>query len=278
MSTDLLTRDRLAGRQGGVWAYVSPSRLGKWLSCPLAFRIQYIDGIWSPTTPSLFLGKTVHASLEAFYRNRQLGITLTLAELSHRLSDSWGQMAEKEGMKFQSTAEEDALKKQAMDLVSTYLQQVPADEPRPLAVEVAMEAPLVDPETGEDLGIPLVGIVDLILDDKAGPTIIDFKTAARSAEPLEVIHEIQLTSYAFLLRHVSTGNEAGLEIRSLVKTKAPKIETHRYLPRTDAHFRRLFAVVREYLDALDRGQFNFRPSWGCGMCDFRDSHCRRWKG
>jgi hypothetical protein len=43
--------------------------------------------------------------LEAFYRNRQLGITLTLADLSHRLPESWGQMVEKEGMKFQSQAE-----------------------------------------------------------------------------------------------------------------------------------------------------------------------------
>ena len=49
-------------------------------------------------------------------------------------------------------------------LPSTYIAQVPADEPRPLAVEAALEVPLIDPITGEDLGIPLVGIVDLVLD------------------------------------------------------------------------------------------------------------------
>jgi hypothetical protein len=48
------------------------------------------------------------------------------------------------------------------------------------------------------------------------------------------------------------------------------------LPPPDA--RRLFAVVHEYLDALDRGRFNFRPGWGCSMCDFREVHCRRWSG
>ena len=32
-----------------------------------------------------------------------------------------------------------------------------------------------------------------------------------------------------------------LEIRSLIKTKVPKIEFHRYPARTDAHFGRLFA-------------------------------------
>ena len=38
MSTDLFTRDGLGSGQGGVWAYVSASRLAKWLFCPLAFK------------------------------------------------------------------------------------------------------------------------------------------------------------------------------------------------------------------------------------------------
>jgi hypothetical protein len=55
-------------------------------------------------------------------------------------------------------------------------------------------------------------------------------------------------------------------------------ESTRYSVRTGAHLRRLLAVVHEYLDALDRGRFNFRPGWGCSMCDFREVHCRRWSG
>ena len=50
--------------------------------------------------------------------------------------------------------------------------------------------------TGEDLQVPLVGIADLVIEDHEGPVIVDFKTAARSAAPLEISHEIQLTSYA----------------------------------------------------------------------------------
>ena len=130
---------------------------------------------------------------------------------------------------------------------------------------------------GEDLGLPLVGIVDLILDGRDGPVITDFKTSARSSEPLEIVHEIQLSSYAYLFRHVEQRQEAGLEIRSLIKTKVAKVEFHAYPARTDAHFRRLFAVVREYLDRLDVGRFNYRPGFGCAMCDFR-SQCARWAG
>ena len=46
---------------GDVRAYISPSRLNRWLRCPLAFKLQYVDGIRTPTTPNLFIGKQVHA-------------------------------------------------------------------------------------------------------------------------------------------------------------------------------------------------------------------------
>ena len=38
MSTDLVSRDSLAERAGGVWDYLSASRLNLWLKCPLAWR------------------------------------------------------------------------------------------------------------------------------------------------------------------------------------------------------------------------------------------------
>ena len=278
MSTDLPSRQSLRDRQGDVRSYISPSRLNLWLKCPLAWKLRYVDGIKTPTTANLFVGKMCHSGLERFYRHRQLGITLEPADVGRQIVEAWDSAVEEERMEFKSAIEERDLKYQAIDLVEKYVARVPADEPRPLAVEAVMEVPLVDPVGGEDLGIPLVGIVDLILDGREGPVITDFKTAARSSPPLEISHEIQLTSYAFLFRHVSDRQEASLEIRQLIKTKTPKIEFHRYAARTESHFRRLFAVVREYLDALDRGRFNFRPGWGCGMCDFKGGPCRAWQG
>jgi len=277
MTTQTLLRDELQTGQGGIWAYISPSRLGKWLTCPLAFRLQYIEGLRQPTTPSLFLGKVVHAGLEAYYRHRHLGVTLEPADVCRRLLELWGPTIDAESMTFESSEAERALQQQAAGLVTAYLAHAPADE-KPLAVEVATQAQLVDPVTGEGLGIPLLGVIDLIVGSPDGAVIADFKTAARSSEPLEVFHEIQLSAYSYLFRALSDQVEAGLEIRSLVKTKAPKIEFHAYPARTDAHFRRFFAVVREYLDALDSGRFNYRPGFHCGMCDFATGHCRDWQG
>jgi putative RecB family exonuclease len=278
MSSVLLDRHSLTKRQGGVREYISPSRLSCWLACPLKFKLRYLEGFRTPTTPALFLGKVVHGGLETLYRHRQLGVMLDTNGLSRRMLESWAATVDEEDMRFENTAREIALQQQAIDLVTAYARQIPIDESRPLAVEVTVDAPLVDPATGEDMGIPLLGIIDLVLNDATGPTIIDFKTSSRSSEPMEIVHEIQLSSYAWIFREMQGSSEAGLEIRSLIKTKTPKVEFHRYPARTKGHISRLFAVIREYLDALDRGRFNYRPGFGCGMCDFRNGPCKVWNG
>ena len=145
-------------------------------------------------------------------------------------------------------------------------------------LEALLEAPLVHPDTGRDLGLPLLGIVDLLLDHQEGPLIADIKTTSRRSTPVDVVHEIQLTCYAYLVRQTCDVQESGLEIRALVKTKVPQVQFHRQAPRTQVHFRRLFAVIEAYLDDLRSERFVFRPGWTCSMCEFRDTHGRRWSG
>ncbi len=215
--------------------------------------------------------------MEKFYRHQQLGITLTSQQVTDRLLADWDQAVCEEQMQFDSLQQEAEMQKQVTDLLCAYLRQLPNDEPPVRNVEVAMEAPLVDPESGENFGLPLLGVVDLIVAEEDGPLIADFKTSSRSSPPFEVTHEIQLSCYAYLFRETSGETEAGLEIRSLIKTKRPKIEHHRYGARQPRHFRRLFAVLREYLDALHSGRFNFRPGWACGMCEYRDAGCDAWQ-
>ena len=265
--------NELQERSTDVRAYISPSRLNIWLRCPLAFKLRYIDGIQSPPSKSMFVGKMVHAGLEVFYRHRQLGMTLPAGDVVQRMDACWEPLVAEDGLEFKDGAEEVKLRTQSAHLVTAYLAQLPADEPSPTTVETKLEAPLVDPFTGEDLGIPLLGVVDLVIDSEDGSLVCDFKTSARSGSPVEIMHEVQLTAYAYLFRRLSDEKEAGLEIRSLIKTKVPKIEYHRYAARTDSHFRRFFQIVRQYLDNLDRGSFIYRPGFGCTMCDFRDGPC-----
>ncbi len=207
-----------------------------------------------------------------------LGIALEPSDVAGRMVEGWDAAVADDEMTFSTEADEMAMKKQSVDLVAAYLAHVPEDELAPKAVEVTMKVRMVDPFTGEDLGIPLLGVVDLILPVDDAPVIIDFKTSGRSAPPHEIMHEVQLSCYAYLFRQSTGQKESELEIRSLVKTKKPKIEFHEYPARREDHMRRLFALIREYLDALDSGKFNYRPGWGCSMCDYRDGHCRNWAG
>ena len=273
MISTVIEGNEIQERSTDVRAYISPSRLNTWLRCPLAFKLRYIDGIRSPPSKSMFVGKMVHAGLECFYRHKQLGMTLLAGEVVQRMDACWEPLVAEDGLEFKDTAEEVKLRTQSASLVTAYLTQLPANEPTPTTVETKLEAPLVEPFTGEDLGIPLLGVVDLVIDSDDGPLVCDFKTSARSGSPVEIMHEVQLTAYAYLFRQLSGKKEAGLEIRSLIKTKVSKIEYHRYAPRTDAHFRRLFQIVRAYLDDLDRGDFVYRPGFGCTMCDFREGPC-----
>ena len=263
------------GRQAQALSgpYVSASRLNTWLRCPLSYRLRYVDGIPTPSTPSLFLGKMVHRGLEIYYSYRELGVTLFPEFVRDRMQKLWGPAVEEELISFKSKDEEQELQEKALKLVSAYIEQTPMDEPKPLAVEKRFAAPLIDPLTGEDLGLPLVGIIDLVLDDEAGPLIADFKTAARSSSRVEVMHELQLSCYSYLFRAVSGRTEAGIEIRSLIKTKVPKFETERFGPREERHFERLFSVIGAYLDAVNSNQFHIRPGLGCSFCDYREQVC-----
>ena len=269
MNGQFVNRDSLAARGSRVLDYVSASRLSLWLKCPLAFRLKYVDGIEMPSSPAVLVGKAVHAGLECFYRHRQLSLSLHTDQVVEQLVESWNEFAGDERVVFRSTAEETALREQACQLVRTYLDRLSQTEPPPLAVEVALEATLVDPASSEDLGIPLVGVIDLVLPDAAGPIIADFKTTSRSGEPLEVMHEVQLSCYSYLFRQASPLAEASLQIRNLVKTRLPKVEFHTYAARDERHFERLFGVIRAYLDDVHAGRFLFRPGWGCMACDYR---------
>jgi CRISPR/Cas system-associated exonuclease Cas4 (RecB family) len=132
-----------------------------------------------------------------------------------------------------------------------------------------MQASLVDPRSGEDFGISLFGIADLVLEETDGPVVVDFKTAARASDGCPLAHELQLTAYAYLLRRATGRKESALEIRQLVKTKRPKVSVQRYAPRSEAHFERFFDLVREFRDGVLRGVFNLRPGWNCRLCGFR---------
>ena len=257
---------------GMIWDYVSPSRLSLWLKCPLAFRKRYIDDEKTSPSPALFVGKVVHMVIAHIYRLRSIGQICIVDDLSMLVADAWKMAMETETCYFDDEAQEEKCRYQVLDLVTAYLGSTPIQEETPYAIEKRFEIPLIDPQTGEDFGIPLVGIVDLILQEDGGTIIVDFKTSATSSL-CELQYEIQLTAYSHIVREATEQDELRCEIRQLVKTKTPKVNVYRFPARSDEHFTRFFNLVREYLDALDKGVFNFRPGWACSMCEHYGTCC-----
>ena len=252
----------------GLWSYISASRLNLWSKCPLAFRFRYVDGIVTPTNVNLFLGKVVHAALEAYYRHRQIGLIPNPDDAENFVQSAWEMVSGEDLILWNSEEDSAKCRDQAVGLVQAYIKEY-ADQPeRIIAMESSLETSLVDPDSGEDFGIPLFGIVDLVLEQDGVLTLVDFKTAASASMICEQSHAVQLTLYSLLLQ----GNgyqKIETEIRQLVKTKTPKICTHRFGERNGSQIRQFFGLCREYLDSLDQEKFTYRPGWSCNMCDYR---------
>ena len=72
-------------------AVYSHSRLATYESCPLQYRLRYIDevDIKRRETIESFLGRRVHEALQYLYDRRAEGALLTLTELVTHLHNSW---------------------------------------------------------------------------------------------------------------------------------------------------------------------------------------------
>jgi hypothetical protein len=259
-------------QSGQIWDYVSPSRLNLWMKCPRAFCIRYVENVTTPPSTALFTGKVVHTILANLYTLQSVGHVCTAGHLPQFVNDAWRLNLEMDACCFKDTAEETKTQEQIHELVTAYLTSTPIHEEKPIAIEKRYEVPLVDPNTGEDFGIPLVGVVDLVLQDGGENTIVDFKTSSAYSMP-ELQHEVQLSAYSYLFRETTGQDESRCEIRQLVKGKTPRVATHKFAKRSDAHHTRFFGLIREYLDALDKGVFNYRPGWTCTMCEHNGTCC-----
>ena len=129
--------------------YVSASRLKLWLKCPLAYQLRYVEGIRTPTTPTLFLGRQVHRVLELYYRYRKRGVRLYPEFVVAHVRKHWSDGAREDGVEFESAEKEQEAQRKTISLLETYIAQVPQDEPQPVEVEGRYEAPLAEPQSGE---------------------------------------------------------------------------------------------------------------------------------
>ncbi len=219
---------------------ISPSRLRAWQECPLKWKAVYVEGKRSPPTASMIFGTAIHAALETFHRSLWLKTPVTVAELETVFAETLHREANPAD--FPSVKVGPDLQEQANRLLEIYVERF-GDE-KVSAVELSLTAPLIDTDTGEDLGATLVGVIDLITESRQ---VVDLKSSARASDvfDLALTHGTQMDAYHWLLLHGAGFEPTGVEIRLLVRRKQPDVECYQLPHRKE--FRRFLDLCRKYI-------------------------------
>ena len=245
---------------------VSASRLNCWLQCRLKFYFRYVLKITKPKTPALHSGSVVHQVLQAWNLARWRRQRFATGRLKQVFEAAWPDQASG----IQWDGEETEQKSAAWGVLEKYFLETPikANE-KPEAVEVAADL-------GKH-GLPvLLGVLDLV---RAGGCIVDFKSTGKTPDPEMSLHQngIQLDCYSVLYREATGKRESDRELHHLVKTKTPKIIVTPAGPMTENQHTRLFRLMENYVDGLERQDFVPAPGFGCLGCEFV-AECRVWDG
>lgn len=247
---------------------VSASRLNCWLQCRLKFYFRYVLKLTKPKTAALHFGSVVHLVLQQWNLERWRRQPFEIEKLKQVFATGWLD----QGTVIDWDGEEPDQKQSAWLTLEKYFTETPikADE-IPEAVEVSVEADL------SRHGLPvLIGILDLV---RAGGRIVDFKSAAKTPDNEMALHQngIQLDCYSVLYREGTGKREAGRELHHLIKTKVPKVIVTEAGPMLEYQKSRLFRLMENYVDGLEREDFVPAPGFGCMGCEFLHE-CRKWDG
>jgi len=246
---------------------VSASRLNTWLQCRLKFYFRYVLKITKPKTAALHFGSVAHLVLQAWNMARWRKQPFEIAKLKDVFDLGWQDQGQ-----INWDGEEPDQKNLAWSVLEKYFIETPikSDE-MPEAVEVWVEADL------SKHGLPtLRGVLDLV---RAGGRIVDFKTTGKTPDNEMALHQngVQLDSYSVLYREATGRRETGRELHHLVKTKTPKLIITPAEPMMEYQRNRLFRMLEDYVDGLERGDFVPAPGFGCMGCEFLHE-CRKWDG
>lgn len=137
---------------------------------------------------------------------------------------------------------------------------------RVLAVERAVRADIVDPDTGEVLEEQLLAYVDAGVEVGGQLVVLEHKTAARAWSQDQLDFDLQVSLYLAL----TSADTVRLQV--LTKTKVAKFLTYK-LRRTEREMTEAVTIVCRVLDAIRAGAYWPSPGWACRECEFR-KQCR----
>ncbi len=251
----------------GPIARLSYSQINTYLTCPLRYKLHYVDLIPPAfTSAALVFGSAVHEAVAAYYQSRLEGDELRPDQMVDVYRESW-RVAENV-KSFNGDGEESLLQK-AKQLIEVF-----HGETNPnvtvLGVEEFFEIQLA-PEVP-----PLHGYNDLIEENEDGRVpVADLKTASKKLADSAVHSNMQLTAYSLGARALGFDSEhLTMRLDVLTKTKSPELVRYE-TTRTEAERQRFVKLVKKVWAAIENHAFFPREDWHCAQCAWAD-HCREW--
>jgi len=228
--------------------HLSYSRISRYLLCPDQYRFHYVERLRPRLTPaSLVFGQVIHQSLTWFFQGGGDPVEFFVqrwnevrdTQLKYAYRESWEKLLEK-----------------GQGLLELFIQN---EAPR-LGRIVASEKPFEISITS--LGLPVVGVIDLLAEMEGVLTVVDFKTSASAYADHEVVLSDQLTAY-----HLAEPDALQSAFCVLVKTKEPRIDWH-FAQRDPERLIDFLAKVEHVARSIVEQVFYRRPGQWCAWCDY----------
>jgi putative RecB family exonuclease len=241
---------------------LSPSSMGTFTSCPLAFRFGYIERLPEPPSAPASKGTLVHLALQHLMWRPAPERTLeaALADLSRAEAEV---AADPEFAYLDLTAEErEKFHSDADVLVRRYFEMEDPRDIRVLGVELRVMA-----ET--TAGVKIRGIIDrLELDENDELVVTDYKTGSAPSEGWEQKSMAGVHIYSLLCEKMFGRRPARVQLLYLSKPEriitAPSDQSLRGV---DVKTNAVMQAVRQ---ACKRDDFRPRTSALCNYCNFQE--------
>ena len=251
--------------------HLSSSQINVYMLCGLKYRFQYIDEL-----PRLFrssalvFGSALHSALSWLFKREIAGLEITLEKLYQIFDADWYSQTIDTKIKYKEGEPELTLVNLGKEFLGMIL-----NEPRKKlkGSEVPFSIPLVDPATGEDLGIQLEGFFDLI---EADTTIVEFKTSAQTMVQSDIEYHVQLSAYGYAFKILNGKLAKGFRIVDFVKARKPKIVTFE-TTRNQQDLEGFFYLAKEVLKSIRSSVFYPHPGYWCRDCEYAFL-CPLWEG
>ncbi len=249
-------RDRLAPP-----ATLTPSKIDRFIACPLAFRYAYIDHLPEPPSIHQVRGTLVHGALQRLHFDTPAG------RRSHQaarvaLEHAWAQLGSQDEVASLDLDAKgrDQLLSEARELLEHYFELEDPDAVCPIGIELDLRVELS--------GIELRGIIDRLDRREEGDlVVVDYKTG-RAPRPEQSRSRLGgVAFYAFLCEQVLGRRPSEVRLIYLrdrvVIAQSPSDQTMRGLRQ------RAIAVWQAIERACERDDFRPSPSPLCKTCAFQ---------